>query len=57
MKVTRIVQSGTFSKLYPLTIKVGTIGKYHPSKVPTLKVTNSSHVSEVARTLGIKSRV
>jgi hypothetical protein len=57
MKSTRIVASGTFSKLYPLKLKVGDMGKYHPSKVPTLKVTNSSHVSETARILGIRSRI
>jgi len=57
MKSTRIVASGTFSKLYPLKLKVGEMGKYHPSKVPTLKVTNSFHVSEISRTFGIRSRI
>jgi hypothetical protein len=57
MRSTRIVASGTFSKLYPLKLKVGEMDKYHPSKVPTLKVTNSFHVSETARILGIRSRI
>jgi hypothetical protein len=57
MKSTRIVESGTISKLYPLTLKTGTMGRYHPSKIPTLKVVNSFHVSEMARTFGFRSRI
>jgi hypothetical protein len=54
-KVTRIVPMGTISKLYPLTLKVGDIGRYHPSRKPSLQVTNSYHVCETSRTFGVRS--
>jgi hypothetical protein len=54
-KVTHIVPKGTLSKHYPLPLKVGDIGKYHPSRKPNLKVTNSFHVCETARTFGVRS--
>lgn len=57
MRKTHLIVNGISTSRYPLTLKVGTIGKYHPSKIPTLRVTNSFHVSEMARTLGIRSRI
>ena len=57
MRKTHLVVNGISTSRYPLTPKVGTIGKYHPSKVPTLRVTNSFHVSEMARTFGFRSRI
>jgi len=55
MNKIHTLPKGTLSKLYPLTPKVGTVGRYHPSKVPTLQVTNSFHVCETARTFGVRS--
>jgi len=55
MRKTHTVPKGTLSKHYPLSRKVGDIGKYHPSRKPTLQVTNSYHVGETARTFGVRS--
>ena len=49
--------SGVFSLIYPITPKVGTTGKYHPSRKPNDRVVNAFHVSEQARTFGIRARI
>jgi hypothetical protein len=49
--------SAVFSFIYPLTPKVGTMGKYHPAKPPTSNVVNAYHVHNQARTFGLRSRV
>jgi hypothetical protein len=55
MRKTHLIVNGISTSRYPLTLKVGTIGKYHPSRKPTLQVTNSYHVGETARTFGVRS--
>jgi hypothetical protein len=54
-KVIHTVPKGTISKLYPIKLKVGDMGKYHPSRKPSSQVTNSFHVCETARTFGVRS--
>lgn len=43
---------GELSKLYPLTLRVGSIGRVSKSKAPTLNTTNCSHLCEYALTFG-----
>lgn len=48
--------SHALDSLYPLTLEQGSIGRYHPSKIPGSRVTNSSWVGDYARTYGVRSR-
>lgn len=54
---THKLSSHALDSLYPLTIEKGSIGRYHPSKIPTAKVTNSAWVGQYAKTFGCRSRM
>ena len=54
---TRQVPSGTLSKLYPLELKTGDVGKYHPSRKPEGYRLGNGHAFETARVFGWKSRL
>lgn len=53
---THKLSSHALDSLYPLTIEKGSIGRYHPSKVPNAKVTNCGWVCDYAKTYGVRSR-
>ena len=54
---SHIKSSDTLQSQYPLTLVKGDRGAYHPSRKPSDKVVNSFHVSEIARTFGVRSRI
>lgn len=51
------VFSGSLSEFYTVHYVQGDKGKYHPSRKPNDRVVNSFHVSETARTFGVRSRI
>lgn len=54
---SHIKSSNSLQSLYPLTLKQGDIGAFHPSRKPSSLIVNSFHVSERARTFGVWSRI
>lgn len=41
----------------PLELRKGEIGRAHPSRIPTMRVTNSEWVGQYSKTFGCRSRM